>query len=79
MLVEYLPRLAPDGGDPVGWIVAHGRRLGFIRPSARTHIDAPHLPRDQIIPLSAGVVCQRPPRYARRRCAPTNPAVYPDD
>jgi hypothetical protein len=81
LLVEYLPRWLAEGRDPVAELVATGRRFGFIRPSTRTRIDAPHVPRDQLISPPAGLVCERSPRYAGRRCATPVPCapVYTDD
>ncbi|MGH2585479.1 MAG: hypothetical protein ACRDJE_11245 [Dehalococcoidia bacterium] len=78
LLVEYLPRLAYDGIDPVAFFVAQGRQLGFIRPSTRTQIQAPYLPRDQITPAPPDLVRERIPRDARRNCGPraTNQTSY---
>lgn len=74
LLVEYLPRLAYAGIDPIAVFVDQGRHLGFIRPSARTQIHAPHLPRDQITPAPPGLVRERRPRYAQRKCGPRSGA-----
>jgi len=73
LLVEYLPRWATDGDDPVALIVTRGRALGFIRPSTRTRSDAPHIPRDHLIPLPPDTSLERTPHYAHRRCLPRTP------
>lgn len=70
LLVEYLPRLARDGQDPLALFVAEGRRAGFIRPSTRTVIRAPAIPPEQLAPVPPGLVLERPPRYAQRKCGP---------
>jgi len=70
LLVEEAPRYAQAGQDPVAAFVAHGRAAGFIRPSRRTQIQAPHIPRHALAPPPAALVLTRPPRYACRRCPP---------
>lgn len=66
LLVEYLPRYAAEGRDPVAVFVEHGRALRFIRPSRRTTIRAPVIPLEALQPLPTDLVLVRPPRYARR-------------
>lgn len=73
LLVEYLPRYARTGADPVAAFVARGRLAGFIRPSTRTIIHAPHIPPDAIVPCPSDLARVRTPRYAERRCAPHAP------
>jgi Transposase DDE domain len=70
LLVEYLPRYARAGQDPLALFVAEGRRAGFIRPSTRAVIRAPAIPPAQLAPLPPGLVLVRPPRYAQRKCGP---------
>ena len=70
LLVEYLPALLARGEDPVAVFVADGRRLGFIRPSTRTVIDAPILPAPEVVPRPPALVLIREPRYAQRNCGP---------
>ena len=70
LLVEYLPRLARGGQDPLALFVAEGRRAGFIRPSTRTVIRAPTIAPEQLAPVPPGLVLERPPRYAQRKCGP---------
>lgn len=68
LLVEYAPRLAAQGQDPVAVLVERGREAGFIRPSTRTQIHAPLIPPEKIVPLPPDLVLVRKPRYAQRRC-----------
>ena len=70
LLVEYLPRLARAGRDPLAVFVEQGRALGFIRPSTRTTIRAPTIPPAALLPLPPGTVLARPPRHAARKCGP---------
>lgn len=78
LLVEYLPRLAAGGQDPIRVFVEQGRALRFIRPSSRTQIHAPHLPRDQLVAAPPGLILDRTPRYAARRC-PAHHSLTPAD
>lgn len=71
LLVEYLPRYAYQGLDPIAIFVEQGRQLRFIRPSRRTQIKAPIIPLDQIQPRPPGLKLTRPPHYAERKCAPS--------
>jgi hypothetical protein len=68
LLIEYFPRYAYAGTDPIPVFVAHGRKLGFIRPSPRTVIHAPPIPSDQIHPPPPDLILERTPRYAQRKC-----------
>jgi Transposase DDE domain len=70
LLVEYAPRYARDGQDPVAAFVRDGRALGFIRPSRRIVVQAPEIPPEQILPLPPGLVLERPARYAHKDCGP---------
>ncbi len=67
LLVQYAPRYARQGRDLVEAFVTSGRRLGFIRPSSRTRIQAPTIPPDQFTPMPEGLVLNRSPRYAGRK------------
>ena len=69
LLVEYAPRYAYEGRDPVKVFVERGRELGFIRPSRRTRIHAPSIPVEAILPAPPGLVLTRTPRYANRKCS----------
>lgn len=64
LLVEYLPRYAAEGQDPVRVFVEQGRALRFIRPSRRTTIRAPVIPTEALAPLPPDIQLQRTPRYA---------------
>jgi hypothetical protein len=68
LLIEYFPRYAYAGTDPIPVFVEHGRKLGFIRPSPRTVIHAPAIPSDQIHPPPPDLILERTPRYAQRKC-----------
>jgi putative transposase len=68
LLIEYFPHYAHAGTDPIELFVEHGRELGFIRPSSRTKIQAPAIPLGAYRPPPLGLVLQRTPRYAQRRC-----------
>lgn len=68
LLIEYFPRYAYAGSDPVAVFVAHGRELGFIRPSRRVRIDAPLIPPYEYHHPPPDLVLLRTPRYVQRRC-----------
>ncbi len=69
LLVEYAPRYAYEGRDPIAIFVERGRDLGFIRPSRRMRIRAPTLSHKTMQPAPPGLVLIRTPRYAQRKCA----------
>lgn len=73
LLVQYLPWWMSDrrAEDPLETILRDGRRTGFIRPSRRTRVEAPTIPREAITPLPPDTPLHRPPRYAARRCPAT--------
>lgn len=68
LLIEYFPHYAYAGTDPIELFVAHGRELGFIRPSSRTRIRAPDIPHSDYQPPPPDLILQREPRYAQRKC-----------
>lgn len=68
LLVEYLPRYAAEGRDPVQIFVERGRELRFIRPSRRTKTRGPTVRLAEMAPLPKGAVLLRTPRYAQRKC-----------
>lgn len=68
LLVDYLPRFAAEGRDPIAVFVEHGRALRFIRPSSRTQIRAPTIPPATLVPLPPNLVLVRTSRYAQRNC-----------
>jgi hypothetical protein len=69
LLVEYAPRYAYEGRDPVQVFVERGRDLGFIRPARRTRIHAPPIPGASIRPAPPNLGLIRTPRYAQRQCS----------
>lgn len=69
LLIEYFPRYAAAGTDPIELFIEHGRELGFIRPSARTRIQAPLIPLEAYQRPPPDLLLERAPRYARRKCA----------
>jgi hypothetical protein len=68
LLIAYFPHYAHAGTDPIELFIEHGRQLGFIRPSSRTRIDAPVIPRSAYHPPPPDLVLVREPRYAERNC-----------
>lgn len=71
LLLQDLPRLARTGTrDPVTWLVAVGRELGYIRPSRRIAWTVPVIPSEAIMPPPDTLETEREPRYAGRRCGP---------
>jgi hypothetical protein len=67
LLIRSLPRSAQAGIDPIAGFLAHGRALGFSRPSSRTVIRAPRIPPAKLVPRPPDLVLTRLPRYAERR------------
>lgn len=70
LLVRWAPRLAAEGRDVITVFVEDGRRLGFIRPSRRNRLVVPSVTADQLTPAPPGLVRERTPRYAKRKCGP---------
>jgi hypothetical protein len=68
LLVEYAPRLAAQGQDPVTAFIERGREARFLRPSTRIQVYTPTIPPEQIRPLPPDLILQRQPRYAQRKC-----------
>jgi hypothetical protein len=68
LLVQYAPQCAAHGQDVLETFVTLGRDLGFIRPSRRTTIHAPDIPRGWLAPLPPDLPLVRTPRYANRKC-----------
>ena len=75
LLIEYLPRFARAGQDPLPLFIERGRLAGFIRPSTRTVIHAPVIPPEWLTPLPPETVLVRTPRYAQRKCGPRGDAA----
>ncbi len=57
------PSLRGLGRDGIVECVRQGRRLGIIRPSTRLRIQAPEIPREDLIPLPQQTVLCRQPCY----------------
>jgi Transposase DDE domain len=70
LLVQYAPRYAAEGRDPIAVFVEFGRALAFIRPSRRTVIHAPTIPDPALVPLPPGTPLARTPRYGHITCPP---------
>jgi len=79
LLVEYAPKLAADGQDPIEVFVTRGRFAGFIRPSRRTRNQAPVIPPEAIIPAPPDLLTSRPARYGTGQGSiPVTPAARID-
>lgn len=63
LLVRWMPQYSYEGLDPVAAFVREGRAMGFIRPSRRTAVKAPHIPPEQLTPLPRDIILVRKPRY----------------
>lgn len=63
LLVEYAPKLAADGLDPIEVFVTRGEFARVIRPSRRTTNRAPVIPPEAIVPAPPDLVTSRPARY----------------
>ena len=72
LLIEALPQFGLQERDGLVECVRQGRRLGIIRPSTRLRIQAPEIPRDQLISLPQGAVLCRQPCY-RHESSPDKP------
>ncbi len=70
LLVRWMPRFAAQGEDPVAVFVERGRAAGFIRPSRRIVHQVPEIAGSAITPLAPGIMLERIPRYAQRKCSP---------
>lgn len=75
LLVQYLPRYAARGEDPVAAFVRDGRLAKFIRPSRRIAIQTPPIDIARIVPPPPDLLLERVPRYAQRRCQPVSGAI----
>jgi hypothetical protein len=63
LLIEALPQFSLQGRDGIVECVRQGRRLGIIRPSTRLRIQAPEIPREDLLPLPRETVLCRQPCY----------------
>jgi hypothetical protein len=67
LLVEYLPMW--NDVDFVALVVDRGREAGFIRPSRRIRIQTPEVDLINYLAPPPGLILERLPRYAGRRCS----------
>lgn len=68
LLVQWMPRFAAQGDDPIAIWVERGRAAGFIRPSRRLVYDTPPFPHGPPPPVPDALALTRTPRYAGRNC-----------
>lgn len=68
LLVQWMPRFAAQGDDPIAIWVERGRAAAFIRPSRRIVYDPPPLPEGPPAPVPDALLLTRTPRYAGRNC-----------
>lgn len=68
LVVEYFPRWAAAGHDPMQMMLEHGEAMRLIRPSRRTVYEVPEVDLDGLEPLPEHLVLVREPRYAQRKC-----------
>jgi hypothetical protein len=66
LLITYLPQFAARGLDPYAAFLEYGREVRFIRPSTRTVIDAPEIPRQEITPMPPDLCLTRSPHHAHK-------------
>jgi hypothetical protein len=67
LLIEYLPFFASFGGDPMRAFIEDGRRVRFIRPSRRTHSEAPVIPQQAYAVPPPDLLRVRVARYAGKQ------------
>lgn len=67
LLVKYLPSW--NDVDFIALVVERGQEGGFIRPSRRIRIRTPVVDLLNYLPLPPGLILERQPRYAGRRCS----------
>lgn len=74
LLVEHLPHLLRARLHPVDWVLAHGRKQRFLRPSSRLQVVVPVIPAKQIQPLPPDLVLTRKANYRTYKPRPPRPA-----
>ena len=74
LLVKHLPHLLRARLHPVEWILTHGQKQRFVRPSSRFQVVAPAIPSEQITPLPAELVLTRKANYRTYKPRPPRPA-----
>ena len=74
LLIQYVPRLIAQRQSPIDWVLTHGHHLGFIRPSTRIQVVAPHIPLEQMTFPPADLVLVRKARYVHYQSRPGRPS-----
>ncbi|MFN0070839.1 MAG: IS4 family transposase [Chloroflexota bacterium] len=68
LLIKYAPQYAALGRSVVDAFVNEGWRMGYLRPSRRTRIEAPSISPLLLTPLPPNLILERRPRYANKDC-----------
>jgi len=63
LLISTLPSVQATGSDPISVYVQRGRQLGLIRPSSRTHFQAPLIAASARTPLPDDLILHRTAAY----------------
>jgi hypothetical protein len=74
LLIQYVPRLIAQRQSPIDWVLKHGHHLGFIRPSTRIQVVAPHIPLEQMTFPPADLVLVRKARSVHDQPRPGRPS-----
>lgn|SRR3989441_6584109 len=74
LLVDHLPHLLRERQAPIDWVLAHGAKLGLLRPSSRLQIQAPSIPEEDLTPLPPDLPLQRRARYVTYKPRPKRPS-----
>ncbi|HEU0001835.1 MAG TPA: IS4 family transposase [Ktedonobacteraceae bacterium] len=74
LLVQHLPHLLRACLHPLDWLLTHGHKQGFVRPSSRFQVLAPTIPAEQVRPLPADLVLTRKANYRTYKPRPPRPA-----
>jgi len=68
LLTRHVPKLVQQGEDPMDFLLIHARAMGLIRPSTRTHIQAPVVPLQEVSYPPPELIQPRQAHYAHRKC-----------
>jgi hypothetical protein len=74
LLVQHLPHLLRARLHPVEWLLTHGRKQRFFRPSSRFQVLAPAIPIEYITPLPPDLLLTRKANYRTYKPRPPRPA-----
>ena len=74
LLIDHLPHLLRERQAPIDWVLAHGAKLGLLRPSSRLQIQAPSIPEEDLTPLPPDLPLQRRARYVTYKPRPKRPS-----